>query len=99
MAACGKLKCTNKHPPTHTHTCCQVLAVLLCRENLSVSQAAVSDVSDAKAEHGMREQELGNGGKSCLAFVKILPQLHHIQNLDRGSGSFAKVIKIFTEYW
>lgn len=65
------------------HTCRQVLAFLLCGENLRVSQTAVSNVSDAKAEHGMREEELGHCGKSGPAFVEILPQLHHIQNLNK----------------
>lgn len=46
-----------------------------------MSQTAVGDISDAEAEHGMREEKLGHCGESGLAFVKILPQLHHIQNL------------------
>lgn len=46
-----------------------------------MSQTAVSNISDAEAEHGMREEELRHCGECGLAFVKILPQLHHIQNL------------------
>lgn len=65
----------------HTLTCCQALTLLLCGENLCVSQTAVSNIPDAEAEHGMREEELGHCGECGLAFVKILPQLHHIQNL------------------
>lgn len=39
-------------------TCGHALALLFCREDLSVSQSAVSDIPDTKAEHGVGQQEL-----------------------------------------
>lgn len=42
----------------HKHTCCETLALLLSREDLSVSQSAVCDVPDPEAEHRVGQEEL-----------------------------------------
>lgn len=65
----------------HIRTCCQALTFLLCWEDLGVSQTAVGDIPDPKAEHRMRQQELRHGCESGFALLQVLPQLHHVQDL------------------
>ena len=42
----------------HMHTCCHALALLLRREDFSVSQTAVSDITDPEAEHRVGQKKL-----------------------------------------
>ncbi|TNN38903.1 hypothetical protein EYF80_050933 [Liparis tanakae] len=51
-------------------------------EDLGVAQSAVGDVPDPEAEHGMGQQELGHRCETGLPFVQVLPELHHVQNLE-----------------
>lgn len=62
-------------------TCGHALALLLCREDLSVLQSAENDVPDPKAEDRVGEKELGHSCETRPPFVQILSQLYHVQNL------------------
>lgn len=64
------------------HTCCHALTLLLCREDLGVAQSAVGDIPDPEAEHGVGQQELGHRCETGLPFVQVLPELHHVQDLE-----------------
>lgn len=65
----------------HMHTCCHALALLFCREHLSVPQPGVGDIPDPKAKHRVGQQKLWHSCKTGLSFLQVLPQFHHIQNL------------------
>lgn len=48
-----------------------------------MSKSAVCNVPDPEAEHGVGNQELGHCREGGLAFLQVLLQLHHVQNLTR----------------
>lgn len=66
--------------PTYT----QAVIFLFCWEHLGVPQPAAAHGLDAKAQHWVGKEELWDGAEVSFAFLLVLHQLHHIQDLEES---------------